>query len=210
MCLYRTCYHLAQNSNMNTFPDIDQHHWAIWFGDFICFMFNRDPCNFDLPYFDNSRSSMESHSTTGVIEICTHQNWTLYLPFMRPSDKLSLLFLKAVACENENNPIARKWITAEWISAKFYLWAKLHQWRASWSGKQMQHVWTWWLHQMETCSTVLSFCARNSPVTGEFPTQRPVTWSFDVFFDLRPNQQLSKQWRHLVIWDAIALIMTSL
>ena len=22
-------------------------------------------------------------------------------------------------------------------------------------------------------------------VTGEFPAQRPVTWSFDVFFDLR-------------------------
>ena len=25
------------------------------------------------------------------------------------------------------------------------------------------------------------------PVTGEFPTQRPVTRSFDVFFDLRLN-----------------------
>ena len=34
----------------------------------------------------------------------------------------------------------------------------------------------------------------NSPVTGEFPTQRPVTQSFDVFFDLRLNKQLSKQW----------------
>ena len=28
---------------------------------------------------------------------------------------------------------------------------------------------------------------------GEFPTQRPVTQSFDVFFDLRPNKRLSKQ-----------------
>ena len=28
---------------------------------------------------------------------------------------------------------------------------------------------------------------------GEFPTQRPVTWSFDVFFDLRVNKRLSKQ-----------------
>ena len=28
---------------------------------------------------------------------------------------------------------------------------------------------------------------------GEFPTQRPVTRSFDVFFDLRLNKQLSKQ-----------------
>ena len=30
---------------------------------------------------------------------------------------------------------------------------------------------------------------------GEILTQRPVTWSFNVFFDLRLNQQLSKQWR---------------
>ena len=32
-------------------------------------------------------------------------------------------------------------------------------------------------------------------VTGEFPTQRPVTRNFDVFFDLRLNKQLSKQSR---------------
>ena len=37
------------------------------------------------------------------------------------------------------------------------------------------------------------FCG-NSPVTGEFTTQRPVTQSFDVFFDLRLNKLLSKQW----------------
>ena len=29
----------------------------------------------------------------------------------------------------------------------------------------------------------------------EFPAQRPVTWSFDVFFDLRLNKRLSKQSR---------------
>ena len=29
---------------------------------------------------------------------------------------------------------------------------------------------------------------------GEFPAQRPVTRSFDVFFDLRLNKPLSKQW----------------
>ena len=28
---------------------------------------------------------------------------------------------------------------------------------------------------------------------GEFPAQRPVTRSFNVFFDLRPNKRLSKQ-----------------
>ena len=37
---------------------------------------------------------------------------------------------------------------------------------------------------METFSALLALCAGNSPVTGEFPSQWPVTRSFDVFFDL--------------------------
>ena len=40
--------------------------------------------------------------------------------------------------------------------------------------------------------------------------QRPVTRSFDVFFDLRLNKRLSKQSWGLVIWDAIAPTMTAL
>ena len=51
----------------------------------------------------------------------------------------------------------------------------------------------WWRHQMETFSALVAICAGNSPVTGEFPTRRPVTRSFDVFFDLCPNERLSKQ-----------------
>ena len=46
---------------------------------------------------------------------------------------------------------------------------------------------------METFSALLAICAGNSPVSGEFPTQRPVTRSCDVFFDLRLNKGLSKQ-----------------
>ena len=38
----------------------------------------------------------------------------------------------------------------------------------------------WWRHQMETFSALLAICAGNSPVTGEFPAQRPVPLSFDV------------------------------
>ena len=62
---------------------------------------------------------------------------------------------------------------------------------------------SWWRHQMETFSALLALCAGNSPVTSEFPAQRPVTQSLDVFFDLRLNKQLSK-----VIWDAITIILT--
>ena len=52
---------------------------------------------------------------------------------------------------------------------------------------------SWWRHQMETFSALLTICARNSPVPGELPAQRSVTRSFDVFFDLRLNKRLSKQ-----------------
>ena len=51
----------------------------------------------------------------------------------------------------------------------------------------------WWRHQMETFSALLAICAGNSPVPGEFPAQRPVTRSFDVFCDLRQNKRFSKQ-----------------
>ena len=50
---------------------------------------------------------------------------------------------------------------------------------------------TWWRHQMETLSALLALCAGNSPVTGEFSPQRPVTRSFDAFFDLGLNKRLT-------------------
>ena len=49
-----------------------------------------------------------------------------------------------------------------------------------------------WRHEMETFSALLALCAGNSPVTGEFPSQRPLKQNFDVFVDLRLNKQLSK------------------
>ena len=45
---------------------------------------------------------------------------------------------------------------------------------------------------MEAFSALLVICAGNSPVPGELPTQRPVTRSSDVFFDLRLNKRLSE------------------
>ena len=53
---------------------------------------------------------------------------------------------------------------------------------------------------METFSALLAICAGNSPVTGEFPTQRPVTRSFYAFFDLCVDKRFetpsSSSWRH--------------
>ena len=65
---------------------------------------------------------------------------------------------------------------------------------------------------MTSTNTLLVLYAGNSPGTGEFPAQRPVTRIFYVFFDLCLNKRLSKQswgwfetpsrplWRH---WNGI-------
>ena len=55
-------------------------------------------------------------------------------------------------------------------------------------------IWSWWRHQMETFSALLAICAGNSPASGDFPVQRPVTRSFDVFSHLCQNKRLRKQW----------------
>ena len=58
--------------------------------------------------------------------------------------------------------------------------------------KEMSLILSWWRHQMETFSALLALCGEFTG-PGEFPTQRPVTRSFDVFFHLRLNKRLSKQ-----------------
>ena len=67
------------------------------------------------------------------------------------------------------------------------------QFRAPW---KQNSFWSfaWWRHQMETFSAILAICVGNSPATGGVPAQRPVMRSCDVFFDLRLNTRLCKQW----------------
>ena len=49
-----------------------------------------------------------------------------------------------------------------------------------------------WRHQMKTFSALLVLCVGNSPVTGDFPSPRPVTRSFVCIFYLRMNKRLGK------------------
>ena len=57
--------------------------------------------------------------------------------------------------------------------------------------------WTCCYRLSDLCSYIEYFTgefqASQLIVAGEFPTQRPVTRSFDVFFDLRLNKRLNKQ-----------------
>ena len=75
---------------------------------------------------------------------------------------------------------------------------------------------------METFSALPDLYAGNSPVTGEFPSQRPVTRSFDIFFDLQLNNRLNKQsrwrwyetpsgslWRHCYDVDLQAVLIAT-
>ena len=73
---------------------------------------------------------------------------------------------------------------------------------------------SWWRHRMETFSALLALCGGNSPVTSEFPSQRPVTRSFDVFFvicawtnGMVNNRDLGDLRRHRSRYDVTVMIM---
>ena len=55
---------------------------------------------------------------------------------------------------------------------------------------------SWWRHQIITLSALLALCQGNPSIIVGFPSQRPATRSFGVFFDLRLNKRLSKQSKH--------------
>ena len=101
--------------------------------------------------------------------------WNLYISYILFIEKL--LFDKLVTLGYILLPQIRICIN-DWI--RCYLWLKF--------------IVSWWRHEMETFSALLAICAGNSPVTGEFPAQRPVTRTFDVIFDLRVNGRLSQSW----------------
>ena len=64
---------------------------------------------------------------------------------------------------------------------------------------------------MEPFVSLLAICAGNSPASGEFPTQRPVTKSYGVFIDLRlinvrvNNHEAGDLRRHRTHYDVIVM-----
>ena len=80
--------------------------------------------------------------------------------------------------------------------------------RTTMSTRQI-NVWSWWRHQMKTFSALLAICVGNSPVPVN--SRHKGQWRVALMFpfDLRLNKRWSKHMVRLVIWDAIAPIMTS-
>ena len=80
-----------------------------------------------------------------------------------------------------------------WIFLGGYLMQTLHSSSIKETHLQGDHG-PWWRHQIEIYSASLALCGRNPPVTIGFPSQRPATRIFKVFFfDLRRSIRSSKQ-----------------
>ena len=84
------------------------------------------------------------------------------------------------------------------------------------SSDSKAYIWSWWRHQMGTFSALLVICAGNSPVTGEFPAQRPGTQSFDVFFicarinNWVNNREVGDLRRHRTHYDGTVMLRAKL
>ena len=112
-----------------------------------------------------------------------------------------------VQCKTDVSPACLHWrsssliIWSNWsmvgvTSSTCYIWfLRSGNFR---SHKSTGWIFSWHLRQMETFSTLLTLCEGNPLVTSGFPSQKPVTWSFDAFFDLCLNKRFSKQSR--LIW----------
>ena len=88
--------------------------------------------------------------------------------------------------ESRKLPLLGSRALRNWIGCRTIHHGASFQWEDESAGNR--ETVTWWRHQMETYSALLAIRAGNS-----FPAQSPVTWSFDVVFDLRLNTRLSKQ-----------------
>ena len=65
---------------------------------------------------------------------------------------------------------------------------------------------SWWRRLIETFSTWLALCEGNPPLTGGFPSKRPVTRSSDIFFDLSLNKRSrkrSRRWWFEMPWRSL-------
>ena len=127
------------------------------------------------------------------------QRWAVDSPHKGPVMRALMFSMKSVL----KNPLNKKsncwWFETPWHSCDvtavkqtvFYSSQLLYSAHMGYRNSKL----SWWRHQMDIFSPLLALCEGIPPVTGGFPSQRPVPRDFDVFFDLRLNKRLSKQSR---------------
>ena len=134
-------------------------------------------------------------------------NWTFRNKLQWNFNRISNIFIQEIAFESFVCKMASILSQPQWVNWPYdsepdrVTTINLGVWRASiWlhTYPSLQKSWlpaTWWHHQMETISKLLALYEGKPPVTGGFRSQRSVTQSFDVFFDLRLNKWLKEQSR---------------
>ena len=137
------------------------------------------------------------HVTVAWIHQLTNRQYDPRNTSQWNSIQSSNIFIRDNAFENVVCKMSAVLFRSKWVTCKRSHTTRLFNCCADFiSGNIKKNIFSWWRHKMETFPALLALCAGNSPVTGEFLSQRPVTRSFDVFFDLRLNKRLSKQsWR---------------
>ena len=136
----------------------------------------------EMPYcFPRSSIKFQGHTVQNITDF--DPNWAFldYRPVVAFKSLRFALFFYTKQLSHWLHPLPRILHVTDNLNVPVNRLFTL-KWRPSCLGS------TWRRHQMETFSALLAFCSGNSPVTGEFPEQRPVTRSFDFFFDLRLNK----------------------
>ena len=91
------------------------------------------------------------------------------------------------------------------VEPAFGWFTYISRWTSYWT-------WTWWRHQMETFSALLALCEGKPRVTGGSLHKGQWRWAlmFVCSFLSAPEETVEQTMETPVIWDAIALIITSL
>ena len=147
------------------------------------------------PFLGYGNSLQRRHNGCDCVPNHQPHDCLLNRRFRRRSKKTTKLRVTGL-CEG-NSPVTGEFPAQRASNAEnVAIWWRHHILQRSWNGGntiplchtlQSSHECvccihffiSWWRHQMETFSALLALYAGNSPVTDEFPAQRPVTRSFD-------------------------------
>ena len=141
------------------------------------------------PYYTSSYIVWERSHLKQIVPFSKHSvnNFVYFLLISDIMTFSALLSLRRSTQKNNNellseqaveqNHVTSLYCSTELIQGPFWVWNLL----IGWAHTQNDSWCTWWRHQIKTFSALLAICAGNSPVTGEFTSERPVTGCFDVF-----------------------------
>ena len=161
--------------------NIRWNNWNLIWNKTSIFCFNQFPCYWGALYFTYVRTAvfMPYPIILSIIRL-----FVQYLIHDKPEKQITnalQTFCTWNPLVTDRSPTKKK--CSKYFMAVFWLGSLTYS--NAFSKLLDIHGTTWWRHQMETFSALLAIYAGNWPVPGEFPAQRSVTRSFDIFSDLR-------------------------